>query len=440
VLVDVRALQEDGHPVTGARVWINKSPMGVTDSFGEWRRYLRLKAGEKLLVELGKEGTISYRGSKTVKVPLKKGGAQGLEVKATVELKRAKASEVIAQKSAPRAVAAEASEQQEISLAEDPTEPKPDPDLAALQERQREPDEGDENPDVNDASMGIYFDDGLSAIAVQAQNYPRAPANLLERHQAQIVQEKIMPMMVNDLQKSGLRVDRQAPWKVTLSYIPKREQVGYIRAGISWKNPFGQVEQTAFIAGFSKTFEETSRSLSTLLRMHMKKSFWAFKDNGAWYIDEDSQTTPFWALKPGASLLDTNGQRFSLSLHQQREKTKRWRVLVTATQPCQSVRQRLRCLLSTQSLKEAPPLAGWRQKSMAVFGKVPPGAEVFVAGFQAHAVGDGSWAYWGHPGSNHKALVIHEGKVLHSEVFVDQPAVQTVLRVMPQPGQRQARR
>ncbi len=438
VLVDIRALEENGHPVTGARVWINKAPMGVTDSFGEWRRYMRLKPGERLALELAKEGEIGLQGSKQLKVPSQKNQSQAVEVKTTIELQRlAKGSKkVLAKASKPNKTVVEP------ELAEDPTEPRPDPDLQVLRQRQVAEANGgeDENPDTNDASMAVYFDDGLSSISVQVQSYGRTPANLLEKHQSQVVQEKIMPMLSNELQKLGLRIDRQAPWKVVLSYIPKQDQVGYIRAGISWKTPFGQVEQTAFIAGFAKTFEETSRSLSTLLRLHMKKSFWAFKDNSSWFIDEDSGTTPFWSLKPGTNLLDTNGQRFALSLHQQREKTKRWRVLVTSPQPCQNVRQRLRCLLSTPSLKDAPPMAGWRQKNMAVLGNIPAGAEVFVAGFQAQAVGDGRWAYWGHPGSNHKALVIHEGKVLHSEIFVDQAAVQTVLRVIPQPGVKQARR
>ncbi len=438
VLVDLRALEESGHPVTGARVSINKDPMGVTDSFGEWRRYLRLKAGDKIAIEVKKDARVSLLGTKTLKVPSKKTEGQSLEVKATIELRSSEVASVAEDKvresieSTPQPTETRMSE-----LSEDPTEPKPDPDLKALADKSQG---ADDNPDTNDASMGIYFDDGLSAVSVQAQTYPQIPANLLERHQAEIVQDKITPLMVGELQKLGLHVDKQAAWRVVLSYIPKADQVGYIRAGISWRNPFGQTEQTAFIAGFAKTFEETSRSLAALLRLHMKKSFWAFKDNGAWFIDEDSQTSPFWSIKPGTNLIDTNGQRFALSLQQQREKTKRWRVMVAGTQPCQSVRQRLRCLLSTQSLKEAPPLVGWRQKSMVVQGVVPRGAEVFVAGFQAQASGDGRYLYWGHPGSNHKTLIVSNGKVVHSEIFVDQPAVQTVVKLMPQGSLRQARR
>ena len=39
VLLELRAISESGHPVAGADVRIQDKKLGVTDSFGEWRRY-----------------------------------------------------------------------------------------------------------------------------------------------------------------------------------------------------------------------------------------------------------------------------------------------------------------------------------------------------------------------------------------------------------------
>gem|GEM_PF-3974154 len=430
VLVEVRAIEEKGHPVAAARLSINEKPMGITDSFGEWRRYLRLQPGQQLSIDLMKSGEPGYRGSKVLRVPRLRSDEPNPVVRSTIELKTdlPQPRRLAEKKRTGPPVQTESLARQTMSSVEVPPQVQ----------------EGDSDPtlssDTNDASMGLFFDDGLSAISVQAAGLRGAPTNLLEKHQAEVLQEKILPLLLNDLQGLGLKVDRQAPWKLQLSYVPKEDQVGYIRAQISWQNPFGQAEKTAFIAGFAKTFEETVRALSSLLRLHMKKSFWAFKENGKWFIDEPAETRAFWRLRPGTLLLDTNGQKFPIQLVAEKDSYKRWQLQLGSLQPCHTVRQRLRCLVSTQSLKEAPPLLGWQRRRVTLHGQLPKQVEVFVAGFQALPVGEGRWEYWGHPGSKHKALVMAQGKIIHSEVFVDQPQVQTVLRIGANREARHARR
>lgn len=443
-LVEVRALEVNGHPVAAARLSINGKPMGVTDSFGEWRRYMRLAAGEQLLIELSKSGQEQLRGKKTIRVGSLRNGEKSPEVRVSIEMRGgAKIAKAPARAAPVRRDAPEDSE----FFQDDPEEGGFESPPAAtsgrdVTERSQEETETEDDTigDTNDASLGIYFDDGLSAISVQSKFVRKAPSNLLEKHQGEILQRKIMPLLVGDLQKLGLRVEKNAPWQLTLQYVPKEDQVGYIRAQIDWPNPFGQRESTAFIAGFSKTFDETVRALSSLLRVHMKKSYWAFKDNGRWYIDEPSDTKAFWRLRPGIELSDTNGLKFPLKLASQREGSKRWQLNINGQQPCYNVRQRLRCLVTTQSLKDSPPLLGWQKRQMQMQGSLPKNAELFVAGFQANPLGGGRWEYWGHPGSNHKALVMSQGRVLHSEVFIDRAATQTVLRVPPPSHLRQARR
>jgi len=436
VLIELRAIEETGHPVTAAKVSINNKAMGVTDSFGEWRRYLRLYPGDQLSVELYKAGEPSYRGTRLLKVPQNRTADHDFEVKASIEMVTPKS---VAQR---KAKAAPAPKQ-----VVDETDPEtPDEDIDNSQRplgRQRATAEAaDQSPtsDTNDSSMGLYFDDGLASIALQVSPFRGVPSNLLEKHQAEVLEERILPMLANDLEALGIRVDKNAPWKLNLTYIPKQDQVGYIRSQITWQNPFGQAEKTSFVAGYAKTFEETVRAMSSLLRVHMKKSYWAFKEDGKWYIDEASDVKPFWRLKPGMTLSDTNGLRFSIAMASQRESMKRWKLNVGNSQPCATVRQKNRCMVSTQSLKEAPPLLGWKQRRLRIQGVLPKSAEVFVAGFQAVPVGDGHWEYWGHPGSNHKALVISQGRILHSEIFMDEPNSLAILRMPITSGARQARR
>ncbi|HYX36553.1 MAG TPA: hypothetical protein VE954_25880 [Oligoflexus sp.] len=436
VLVELRAIEETGHPVTAAKVSINNKTMGVTDSFGEWRRYLRMHPGEQLSVELYKAGEPSYRGTRLLKVPKNRTGDHDFEVKASIEMVTPKAL-------SKRKTKAPAPQRAQVVDETDPETPDEDYEQRRPEIKQKatvEVEERADPGDSNDSSMGLYFDDGLAAIALHVSPFRGVPANLLEKHQAEVLEDRILPMLANDLEALGIRVDKSAPWKLNLSYIPKRDQVGYIRSQITWQNPFGQPEKTAFVAGYAKTFEETVRAMSSLLRVHMKKSYWAFKEDGKWFIDESADVKPFWRLKPGMSLSDTNGLKFSIAMASQHDGTKRWKLNVGNSQPCATVRQKNRCMVSTQSLKEAPPLLGWKQRRLRIQGGLPKNAEVFVAGFQAVPVGDGHWEYWGHPGSNHKALVLSQGRIVHSEIFMDETSSLAVLRMPVPTANRQARR
>ncbi len=439
VLVELRAIEESGHPVTAAKVSINSKPMGVTDSFGEWRRYLRLQPGEQLDVNLVKTGNSLSRGSKLLRVPMTRASDHDFEVKTTIEMLSPKANKAVA--AAKKSKAAPAS-------VVDQTDPDtPDEDVArpsapapALRKTSIIAENAPIPSDSNDSSMGLYFDDGLASIALYVLPFRGVPTNLLEKHQAEVLEDRLLPMLANDLENLGIKVDKNAAWKLNLSYIPKQDQVGYIRSQITWQNPFGQAEKTAFVAGYAKTFEETVRAMSSLLRVHMKKSYWAFKEDGKWYIDEAEDVKAFWKIKPGIVLSDINGHKFSLEMNSQYDGMKRWKLLVGNSQPCATVRQKNRCMVSTQSLKEAPPLLGWKQRRLRIQGNLPKNAEVFVAGFQATPVGDGHWEYWGHPGSNHKALIFSQGRIVHSEVFMDEANALATLRLPPPASARQARR
>jgi hypothetical protein len=51
---EIKAIDVDGRPVAGANVVHNNEQVGSTDSFGEWRRFLRVAPGQTYRVELKK--------------------------------------------------------------------------------------------------------------------------------------------------------------------------------------------------------------------------------------------------------------------------------------------------------------------------------------------------------------------------------------------------
>lgn len=455
VLLEIRALDDTGHPVTAADVIVNQKKMGVTDSFGEWRRYLQLHPGDDVKIELNKRGTINLIGTKNAVVPNRSQSKQDIELQVAITLKnpRAVAKVPVASKEGESLKDRDAGpekmkprdtpvlENEDAFAADDGNEHR---EVQAKAKESNPPKNADykavENSlgDTNEGSMGVYFDDGLNRISVSSSLGQAKPSNLMDKRQQDVVRERVLPVLVNDLQSLGLSVDRNSPWKLALSYVPNGEQVGYIRAEIEWHSPFGQTEKSSFIAGFAKTYEETGRGLASLLRLHMKKTYWAFKENGNWFIDETQQTKDFWRLKPGSVVTDTSGEKFPIAMAAQAENGNRWKMKIGKTQPCEAVRQRTRCMVSTESLKEAPPLAGWVMKRVRILGPVPTNADVYVAGFQAHAVGNGQWEFWSHSGSNLKALILQGGRIIHSEAFTDNPGEAIVLKMAAVPLKNKA--
>lgn len=417
VLLEVRALDTGGHPVTAVDVIVNEKKMGITDSFGEWRRYLQLSPGDDVKIDLNKKDQLA--GSRQVEVPRAKSGKQGIEVQVAIAMgKLTRGGE---SGSVPPAEV-----QKEIAKVE-PKSTIKDP-LSIVE---------DELESVGDQSLGIYFDDGLNSVHITTANQAKS-TNVLDKRQQEVLQGRVIPVLANELQNLGLQIDKAAPWKLALAYVPNGNQVGYIRAEIEWQTPVGGLEKTSFIAGFAKTYEETGRALTSLLRLHMKKTYWAAKENGSWVIDETSDTKEFWKLKPGTAVSDTSGEKFTLALAGENGHTRRFKLKIGKAQPCEAVRQRSRCMVSTDSLKEGPPLPGWVQKKVRIQGTMPASAVVYVAGFQAQSLGNNLWEFWGKNGTQLKVLVVSGGRIIHSEAFKDAPGEAAVLKLAQAAGKSRA--
>lgn len=58
---EVRAIDVQGHPVAGAEVWLETQQVGMTDSFGIWRRNLKLPESSEARFHFRKR----FSGSKT---------------------------------------------------------------------------------------------------------------------------------------------------------------------------------------------------------------------------------------------------------------------------------------------------------------------------------------------------------------------------------------
>jgi hypothetical protein len=54
VYFDIKAIDHDGHPVSGAKVYTAAKTLGTTDSFGEWRTFMRLPQRTAITISMEK--------------------------------------------------------------------------------------------------------------------------------------------------------------------------------------------------------------------------------------------------------------------------------------------------------------------------------------------------------------------------------------------------
>lgn len=71
VYLQIKVLDDGGHPVAGASVFYQETMIGVTDSFGEWQRFIKASLGSTIKIFLRKtiEGK-PYTVTKNIAVPL----------------------------------------------------------------------------------------------------------------------------------------------------------------------------------------------------------------------------------------------------------------------------------------------------------------------------------------------------------------------------------
>ena len=85
--IEFKIMSPSGNVSPGAEVIINGEKMGVSDSFGEWRRFVRVGLGNELKVEIAKENTFPpLKAQKIMSIPSELNSHEELEIKSTIKL------------------------------------------------------------------------------------------------------------------------------------------------------------------------------------------------------------------------------------------------------------------------------------------------------------------------------------------------------------------
>lgn len=107
VYFELRAINDGGHPLPGVEILGNQKRLGLTDSFGEWRKYLRVPLGSAVHFELSKDyPSGAIKASKTFSIPRAITQKGTLEMTGTVQLTSAQSAVAATRPVAPIATKA----------------------------------------------------------------------------------------------------------------------------------------------------------------------------------------------------------------------------------------------------------------------------------------------------------------------------------------------
>ncbi len=366
-LVAIRTVNVSGNSVGGTKVFINNKELGLTDSFGEWRKYIRLEesSSHKLRVEkvLGKK---KYSAEKTFKIKFNQD--QVTEVSFSLELK-SKA-------------------------------------FANMQSKEK----------IKAPVLKKVVEVPQDLISIEMRKPKKGRKSLLAKHQTSVLEDKVIPALISDLDKKGIKHAKNSKWKLVFSYVPKKGDVGYIKGDVSWVDQKGATHRTSFIKEFSRTINDTARSLSTTIKSHVSKGYWGSLEKGSWKLNLDS-VPEYWKFRRDRVLVDQVGKAYPVSVRLKDGKLVSAEMMTGGFSPCRTEVEGAKCYFMSKSIEEQTPRPGWESHTLKGYGKLPKDAQIFVAGYKALSLGNNKWRYWAPNDGLVKVNIISKDNIWQSYSF-----------------------
>ena len=377
VFVEVRAIDPWGNTVSGARVTLGDRATGVTDSFGEWRRYLRLPPGAKVRLSVSKNsarGALS--GRRNLVVPDKREDGRDAELRVRLRVSGAGA--------------------------------KKRPSRGFGQRKIR-----GKSGSVSPAHLHPGF--RFESVKIRVRKLAGGSLTPRQEKYRNRVEQKVFSALRERADAFGLvgKRSKEEPWRLTLRYIPLRGRAGLIRVDVGWTWQ-GKRKSTSFLRNFSSRPEDTAADILEVARAHLPAPYRVYLEKGRWYVLRPEKSWRFWGLHPGNFLRNSTGERFPLEEDLASVGAeKRLALMNNGENPCDDGQgEDGQCFLRLVTTRELPPQQGWKKLRMQFTGPLPKNSSVYVSGFAARHAGDGIWKYWGQPGKQGRLTILRGHKVV----------------------------
>jgi hypothetical protein len=399
VFFDIKAIDTLGHPVAGAQVTVQDKRAGTTDSFGEWRRFMRTKLGSQVAVKVVKNyqnNAISSSKSLTIPPALPVEGE--IEMALTLQLLPSNIQDA-------HTSATEASNHSKNE--------------AILPKNEAIKDE-------TAAKTISPYDSIWFSLA------PAPTENIAAPDQVGLafLRDKIMPSLQSRAKILGVVVDSKAQWQIVLRHIrgsAAQDSKGIVLVSATMPGNDSKIE---FLKNYQTDPLATARSILWGLKMHGARGYNVFKKDENWYVDALKGGSYLWSLTDGMVLMGPRGKSFPISVPTAVNSSEKVRLLVSDVDPCERKGVlRTSCILYSSHVGVTPPAANWGRLKIQVYG-IPEGSSVFVSGYLAIHEGGKIWSYWGVPNSDANLTVLSNGSITFRRK-ISSPANQTPVITIP---------
>ena len=429
---EVRAVDGAGRPVAGASVKNGGKKVGTTDSFGEWRRYMRVPLGATVPITISKATTGEpLYATKNFAVPPEKPEKSDMELRASVQLQTGAAGAVAA--AAPTVTAKDAnlpkntpndtlvgSQTAPITQAPPAVEPKPEPKqegTAAIQaphESEVTTQAQASAPSATESSSATFLSSHETVWFEVASAAPNS-----------VLQQTILPTLVQRARELGLRVDQRATWRVRLtSMMEPPRVVGADGGGLIEITTTDQTGTRQFLRNYQSDARMTVKGILYVLSHQVNKNVAVYQKDKRWVAMLPKESSELWRIAGGMSLSGAS-REWLVGVEPSTDARFRGYFLASSENPCGA--GKTNCELKTRSFNDSPAVPSWIRLKMRLTtnSKEKDSVKVFVSGYEARPSGDNLLEYWGQDHAKANVTVIQSGKVVQRLQIVNdlrQPA------------------
>ena len=391
---ELRTLGPTSRPVPGARVYHKKNQVGVTDSYGEWRRFMKVRVGSKVTFHVRKKqgGQLLY-GKKIFQLPRDIAVGREPELSGSIQLKFAKRQ--------PKVRSIEPSASAVVAGTVESIRP-------ALSQSKKATDK-----EVFLATSRFYRSVWFSVMDSQAGD------SLAEKKTAQL-RSFVVPRLKNFAKSWGLLLSPQAEWQISIRHLPIDASGGKIPGLIRVvSNQYGDTEKIDFLRNYTGSAEKTARVILRGLKSHVAYPHWVFATDSRQVALKQQPQQQFWTVKGGDRLTDGSRVLQPVKFDSRRR--------LSTLGDC----GRSRCLFYSAKAPSFPPFSSWKHYSVKIYGAPSSSLSVYVSGIKAKFIGSKTWRFWGTNKANMYLAVAHGQKVIARKLI--RPKRDGVIVSLPKP-------
>ena len=433
---EVRALDAGGRPIAGAVVKNAGKRVGTTDSFGEWRRYMRVPLGSTVPITLAKKNSATELlfATKNFAVPLERNEKSEIELRGSVQLqitdlKNSVASNAV--QTTPNDLARDGGldtnfkgAQPSKAFSKDEVATAVSSDVAELKKSEVDSSAQARSTahlaatNTTTTENPVTFQSSHESIWIESAS----PA-------AHMITRDVVPAMVQRAKELGLKVDPQSPWKVRVTNLVDRpahvDKDGGGLVLVSSQDGFNGGTGREFLRNYQMDARATARGILFILSRHVNKNVLVKHEGQKWIATLPKNSSDLWKMTPGGTLA-TSGSVITLSEETVADGANVGFVIRNISNDvCANSMQN--CEYKTRSYAEVSPMPNWTRLRMKAPSLGKDAVKIFVSGYEANLVGDKVYEYWGQNRARANVTVILNGRVVQrTQIFSDSGTIPTL--------------